>query len=65
MAGLREGVYQRSTPLATRDLRILPSDLGMDAGVLGAAAMVLDHVLSPAAIDAAIAGTPAPAARVA
>jgi predicted NBD/HSP70 family sugar kinase len=65
MAGLREGVYQRSTPLATRDLRIHPSDLGMDAGVLGAAAMVLDHVLSPAAIDAAIAGAPAPAAPIA
>ena len=54
MAGLREGVYQRSTPLATRDLRILPSDLGQDAGVLGAAVMVLDHVLSAQAIDAAV-----------
>jgi len=63
MAGLREGVYQRSTPLATRDLRITPSDLGLDAGVLGAAVMVLDHVLSAEAIDAAV-GAREPAAVV-
>ena len=35
MAGLREGVYQRSTPLATRNLRILPSDLGRTSASSG------------------------------
>jgi len=64
MAGLREGVYQRSTPLATRELRILPSDLGQEAGVLGAAVMVLDEVLSAPAVDAAIAAAAEPASAV-
>lgn len=61
MAGLREGVYQRSTPLATRDLRILPSNLGQDVGVVGAAVMVLEHVLSPASIDASVRAAEQPA----
>jgi len=56
LAGIREVVYQRSLPLATRHLRVVPSQLGDRAGVIGAAVMVIEHVLSPAAIDAAIAG---------
>ncbi|SPT49849.1 ROK family transcriptional regulator [Actinomadura madurae] len=52
IAGLREVVYQRSTALATRNLRIEPSRLGEQAGLTGCAAMVLDHILSPSAIDA-------------
>ncbi|TDD69163.1 ROK family transcriptional regulator [Actinomadura darangshiensis] len=51
IAGLRETVYQRSTALATRTLRIEPSRLGEQAGLTGCAAMVLDHILSPTAID--------------
>ena len=34
------------------------SQLADRAGVIGAAAMVTEHVLSPAAIDAAIAASP-------
>ena len=56
LAGVREVVYQRSLPLATRHLRVVPSQLGDRAGVMGAAVMVIEHVLSPAAVDAAIAG---------
>lgn len=52
MAGLRETVYQRSTALATRNLRIEPSRLGEQAGLTGCAAMVLTNILSPEAIDA-------------
>ncbi|MEU5994291.1 ROK family transcriptional regulator [Spirillospora sp. NPDC047418] len=52
IAGLREVVYQRSTALATRTLRIEPSRLGERAGLTGCAAMVLDNVLSPEAVDA-------------
>ncbi|MEU9020896.1 ROK family transcriptional regulator [Actinomadura sp. NPDC048394] len=52
IAGLREVVYQRSTVLATRSLRIEPSRLGESAGLTGCAAMVLANVLSPEAIDA-------------
>ena len=51
LAGLREIVYQRCLPLATRALRLVPSGLGDDAGVLGAAAMTIDRVMSPAAVD--------------
>ncbi|MFI0371189.1 ROK family protein [Actinomadura sp. 1N219] len=52
IAGLRETVYQRSTALATRDLRIEPSRLGEQAGLRGCAAMVLDRILAPEIIDA-------------
>jgi len=46
LAGIREVVYQRSLPLATRHLRIVRSPLADRAGVVGAAAMVIEHVLS-------------------
>jgi predicted NBD/HSP70 family sugar kinase len=46
LAGIREVVYQRSLPLATRHLRIVKSPLADRAGVIGAAAMVIEHVLS-------------------
>jgi predicted NBD/HSP70 family sugar kinase len=54
LAGVREVTFQRSLPLATRDLRIVPSRLGDRAGVIGAATMVLEQVLAPEAIDEAI-----------
>ena len=51
LAGLREVVYQRCLPLATRDLRLVTSQLMEEAGVVGAAAMTIDHVMSPTAVD--------------
>lgn len=54
IAGIREVVYQRSLPLATQHLRIVTSHTRARAGILGASAMAIDHVLSPAAIDALI-----------
>jgi predicted NBD/HSP70 family sugar kinase len=54
MAGVREVTFRRSLPLATRDLRTVPSELGDRAGVIGAAIMVIEHVLAPAAIDRVI-----------
>ena len=51
LAGVREGTFSRSLPLATRDLRIVPSRLGDRAGVIGAAIMAIEQVLSPAAVD--------------
>jgi predicted NBD/HSP70 family sugar kinase len=51
LAGVREGIFGRSLPLATRDLRIVPCRLGDRAGVIGAAIMVIEHVLSPDAVD--------------
>jgi glucokinase len=55
IAGVREVVYRRSMPLATRDLQIVQSRGGENAGALGAATMVIQQVLSPAAVDAAAA----------
>jgi predicted NBD/HSP70 family sugar kinase len=54
-AGVREVVYQRATPLATRHLQISRSTLGDRAGTVGAAVMAIEHVLSPSVIDAAAA----------
>jgi predicted NBD/HSP70 family sugar kinase len=55
VAGVRESVYRRSAPLATRDLQFLPATHGDRAGVVGCAALALDHVLSPVAVDARLA----------
>lgn len=54
LAGIREVVYRRSLPLATQHLRIVTTRTGARAGVLGAASMAAEHVLSPTAIDALV-----------
>jgi len=54
IAGVREVVYQRSTALSTAELQIQESKLGDRAGIIGAAALVIEHVLEPSEIDAAI-----------
>jgi len=51
LTGVREVIFQRSLPLATGDLRIVPSRLGDRAGAIGAAVMVTEHVLAPDAVD--------------
>jgi predicted NBD/HSP70 family sugar kinase len=51
LAGVREVVYRRAMPLATRDLAIVHSSAGARAGVVGAAVMAIEHFLAPAAID--------------
>jgi predicted NBD/HSP70 family sugar kinase len=51
IAGIREVVYSRFMPLATMHLNIVPAQGGADAGVRGAALMVIEDRLSPAAID--------------
>src|SRR5262249_35638592 len=55
VAGLRETLYGNATALATRVLQVVPSTYRDRCGVIGSATMVLDHVLSPAAIDASLA----------
>ena len=47
LASLRQVIYGRSLPLATRSLVISRSTLGDLAGQLGLAAMVLDELFSP------------------
>ncbi|WP_164986271.1 ROK family protein [Streptomyces roseicoloratus] len=56
LAGIREAVYARSHPLSTRDLRITHSLLGADAGLVGAATLASEQLLSPEAIDAQLGG---------
>lgn len=51
MSGARELVYQRSLPLATRDLVIAPSQLGATAGVVGAARLVVETQLSNGGVE--------------
>jgi glucokinase-like ROK family protein len=46
LASIRQSIYERSLPLATRDLRVPRSELGDLAGIYGAAALVSDEILS-------------------
>jgi predicted NBD/HSP70 family sugar kinase len=54
LAGVREVVYGRSLPLATMELQVVVSRAGVRAGVIGAATMVIQHVLSPAQVDTSL-----------
>jgi glucokinase-like ROK family protein len=46
LAAIRETVYRRSLPLATRELTIQRSSLGALAGVIGASTMVIEQLFS-------------------
>jgi predicted NBD/HSP70 family sugar kinase len=63
LAGVREVSFGRSLPMATRDLRMGCSQLGDRAGVIGAAIMVIEHVLAPETVDRVIQGYMGSAAR--
>jgi glucokinase-like ROK family protein len=45
LAEIRSAIYHRSLPLATRNLPIMLSELGEDAGVVGASVMAAEGVL--------------------
>ncbi|WP_156922367.1 ROK family transcriptional regulator [Cohnella thermotolerans] len=45
LAAIRQGVYQRSLPLSTRNLSIQKSILGNQAGLIGAAYMTLEQLI--------------------
>jgi predicted NBD/HSP70 family sugar kinase len=55
MAGIRESVYARSLPLATRALEIVPARLGDRAGTVGLTSALTDHLFDPRRVDAAFA----------
>lgn len=55
IAGIREVVYKRSIPLATQHLNIVAARGGKDAGIRGAALMVIEDRLSAASINAMLA----------
>ena len=54
LAAVRETVYRRSLPLATRQMQIVNSALGTDAGLLGAAHLVGDTLYAAHVVDEAI-----------
>lgn len=53
-AGLREMVYSRSLPLATRRLELHRSRLDERAGSVGLALLLADHIFDPARVDAGL-----------
>jgi predicted NBD/HSP70 family sugar kinase len=59
LSGIRERVYQRTSPLATRNLRLHTSDLGEFVGVTGLALITVDHILAADVINATLSLKPA------
>jgi len=55
IAGVREVVYTRSTPLATKHLSIVQSVAGEKAGIIGASMLAVEYALSPEALNAGLA----------
>lgn len=55
MAGIREVVFARSLPLATSRLVLVPSHVGAQAAIAGAAVTVVEEFLLPQAVDARLA----------
>lgn len=51
LSGIRELVYQRCLPLATRDLSIVLSTSREDSALFGAAYLLLEDMFSPAKVD--------------
>jgi len=56
-AGVRESVYARSTALATRELVFQPARHADSSGLVGCAAIAIEHVLAPANIDRRLAAS--------
>ena len=52
VTGVREVLYRRALPRATQHLQVAIGQLGERAAILGAHAMVVEDVFSPAAVDA-------------
>jgi len=51
MTALRERLYQRTQPLATRELQVLTATLGERSGILGAVRLVVEEVFSTESVD--------------
>jgi predicted NBD/HSP70 family sugar kinase len=54
-AGIRETVYRRSLPLATRNLQIVATTLDQRSGLVGLALLLADGIFAPGRIEALIA----------
>ena len=51
LTGVRELLYQRAMPRSTAHLSVVTSRLGERAGLVGAAAMVVEHLYAPERAD--------------
>lgn len=56
LAGLREVVYRRSLPLATRNLTIVRSQLDPRAGVIGLAYLLAEEIFAPTRLERLVVG---------
>ncbi|MFW7413598.1 ROK family protein [Demequina sp. SO4-18] len=54
VAGVRETIYTRSTPIATGSLQIVRSRGGNNAAVSGASSMAIQHALSVESVEAIV-----------
>lgn len=54
LAGIRELVYKRSLPLATRELELVISPPDPDAGVMGAAILVVEEQMKAKNVETVI-----------
>jgi predicted NBD/HSP70 family sugar kinase len=63
LAGVREIVYRRSLPLATRNLRIVRETEDLKVGVTGAALLAIESLVSQVAVDLTLARAAEFAAR--
>jgi glucokinase-like ROK family protein len=54
LSSIRQTVLHRSLPLATRDLEIVFSEIGGDAGVIGAVNLAMDYMFSLPVINAGV-----------
>jgi predicted NBD/HSP70 family sugar kinase len=61
LTGVRELMYQRALPRATRSLQIVTSRLGDRAALIGACEMVVEHLYAPEQADLRLSGLAASA----
>jgi predicted NBD/HSP70 family sugar kinase len=54
-AGIRETVYRRSLPLATRNLQIVATRLDNRSGLIGLAMLLADGIFAPQRVEALVA----------
>ncbi len=59
LAGVRESVYSRALPLASRELQVAVAKAGAIGGVLGAARMAIDGAFSPGFFEQVLEREPA------
>ncbi|HEY8371416.1 MAG TPA: ROK family transcriptional regulator [Pseudonocardiaceae bacterium] len=57
VTGVREVLYQRALPRATRNLQVVTGRLGERAALVGAAHLVVEHRYAPEQVDARLTGS--------